>query len=118
MCYAHRTQFKYHYMFDFQATIDLADKYAKNDDKALATFYYWLIGYAYQDEEFPYSYTTEIGARGKKGFLKLVNKYKNEILSDSSYVSYKEFLKDSFTYRKYFENFERVVNFFINRGKR
>ena len=82
-------------MFDFQATIDLADKYAKNDDNALATFYYWLIGYAYQDEELPFSYTTEIGARGKNGFLKLVNKYKNEILSDSSYVSYKEFLKDS-----------------------
>ena len=56
-------------MFDFQETIDTADKYSKDGNVALATFHYWLIGYAYQDEEFPYSYTASIGDRGGKGFL-------------------------------------------------
>ena len=39
-------------MFDFQETIDTADKYSKDGNVALATFHYWLIGYAYQDEDF------------------------------------------------------------------
>lgn len=105
-------------MFDFQATLDMADAYADAKEYSLATFFYWLINFAYEDEEFPYCYTYEIGERGRKGFLKYVNKHKNEILNNKSYLSLKELTKVSSTYCRYFENFERVVNFFINDKKR
>lgn len=102
-------------MFDFQATLDEADAYAKAGEYALATFNYWLINFAYEDEEFPYYYTDKIGERGRKGFLKYVNKHKDEILNDKSYLSLKEQTIMFSTYRRYFENFERVVKYFINR---
>lgn len=105
-------------MFDFQATIDTADNYSKSGDFALATFHYWLINFAYEDEEFPYSYTEEIGARGRKGFLKNVKKHKNEILNSQSYLKYKTELSVFDSYKKYFVNFERVVNSFINPKKK
>lgn len=59
-------------MFDFAGTLREAEEAVKNQDFAMATFYYWLIGFAYKDEEFPYSYTDDIGKKGAKGFLKYV----------------------------------------------
>ena len=73
-------------MFDFAGTLREAEEAVKNQDFAMATFYYWLIGFAYEDEEFPYSYTDDIGKQGAKGFLKYVKKYKNEILAAESYL--------------------------------
>lgn len=105
-------------MFDFQATLESADNYAKNGNYALAAFHYWLINFAYEDEEFPYSYTEEIGAKGRKGFLKYVKKYKNEILNSKSYMDYKTELKVFHSYQNYFGNFERVVNSFIKPKKK
>lgn len=105
-------------MFDFQATIDTADNFSKSGDFALATFHYWLINFAYEDEEFPYLYTNEIGARGRKGFLKYVKKYKSEILTSQSYINFKTELSVFNSYQNYFANFERVVNSFINPKKK
>ena len=50
-------------MFDFAGTLREAEEAVKNQDFAMATFYYWLIGFAYEDEEFPYSYTDDIGKK-------------------------------------------------------
>ena len=105
-------------MFDFQATLVAADNYARNGNYALATFHYWLINFAYEDEEFPYSYSEEIGAEGRKGFLKYIKKYKNEILDSKSYLDYKTELKDFPSYQNYFDNFERVVNHFIYKSSK
>ena len=105
-------------MFDFQETIDTADKYSKDGNVALATFHYWLIGYAYQDEEFPYSYTASIGDRGRKGFLKLMKKYKHEILNSQEYLTFKSNCGIFPKYKQYFENFERVVQSFFSRSNR
>lgn len=105
-------------MFDFQETINMADKYSNDGNVALATFHYWLIGYAYQYEEFPFSYTASIGERGRKGFLKLIKKYKYEILTSQEYISFKSNCSIFPKYQEYFENFERVVNSFISRSNR
>lgn len=100
-------------MFDFAGTLREAEEAVKNQDFAMATFYYWLIGFAYKDEEFPYSNTDDIGKKCAKGFLKYVKKYKNEILVAESYLKFKEHTQIFPTYKKYFENYERVVNSFI-----
>lgn len=104
-------------MLDFQSTLDTADEYAKAGDHALAAFHYWLIGFAYENEEFPYAYTDVIGSKGRKGFLKHVKKHRDTILSSDSYINFKSELNCFSSYRKYFENFERVVNYFIDRKK-
>lgn len=56
-------------MFDFQSTLDAAESYASNKDNALATFHYWLINFAYENEEFPYYCTGKICDRGRKVFF-------------------------------------------------
>ena len=100
-------------MFDFSDTLKNAEDAAKRKDYAMAAFHYWLIGFAYNDEEFPYSYTKEIGNKGAKGFLKYARKYRNEILSAESYLSFKEQTCQYPTYQRYFDNFERVINSFL-----
>lgn len=105
-------------MFDFNATLQDAERAVKDKDFAMATFHYWLIGFAYEDEEFPHFYTKEIGKKGAKGFLKYVNKYKNEILTAESYLRFKEQTQVFPKYQKYFKNFERVVSSFINKQKK
>lgn len=102
-------------MFDFQAALCTANTYASNNEYALATFHYWLINFVFENEEFPYGYTKIIGEQGRKGFLKCVRKHSERILVDESYLRFKNLMAGS-TYNKYFENFERVVNYFINRN--
>lgn len=102
-------------MFDFQSTLDSANNYDDKGNVALATFHFWLINFAYENEEFPYSYTPEIGDKGRKGFLKLVKKYKRDILSSEDYLAYKESMSVFPSYQTYFDNFERVINSFINK---
>lgn len=97
-------------MFDFQSTLDDADRYAKDGNVSLATFHYWLIGFAYEDEEFPFGYTTSIGERGRKGFLKYARKHRDKILNSESYLEFKTMMSVFPTYLNYFANFERVVN--------
>lgn len=104
-------------MFDFQETLDTADNYAKKGNKALACFHYWLIGFAYNDEEFPYFYTESIGEKGRKGFFKYVKKNPALILTAESYIKFKEQLSIFPTYMKYFKNFERVVGSFIKKNQ-
>lgn len=103
-------------MFDFQETLNSAIQHESDGLHALAAFNYWLINFAYEDEEFPYGYTQDIGERGRKGFLKMMKKHKREILTAPEYLQFKEALKESSKYSSYFDIFERVVNSFI-RGK-
>ena len=67
------------------------------------------------NEEFPFSYTEEIGKKGRNGFLKMMKKHKNEILNSTEYLSFKEQFNIFKTYQMYFANLERVVNYIINR---
>ena len=99
-------------MFDFQATLDEADQANAEGNYALAVFDYWLIDFAFQDEEFPFYYTPMIGMKARKMFFKLIKKHKNEILDSESYIEMKESLKGFKTYQKYFTHFERVVKAF------
>ena len=99
-------------MFDFQATLDEADQANAEGNYALAVFDYWLIDFAFQDEEFPFYYTPMIGMKARKMFFKLMKKHKNEILDSESYIEMKESLKGFKTYQKYFTHFERVVKAF------
>lgn len=107
-------------MFDFLSTLEKADDYACRKEYALATFHYWLINFAFEDEEYPYHYTKEIGERGRKGFLKFVKKHRDNILTDESYLEFKSLMAHTI-YDYYFENFECVVKSFIyrknNKGK-
>ena len=96
-------------MFDFQSTLDSADEYAKKGDYALADFHYWLIDFAYQDEEFPYYYTPSIGAHGFDGFVDIMNEHHSSILQSDSYKNFKGQMNCFSSYRRYFENFERDV---------
>ena len=102
-------------MFDFQETINKAAQYEQERNYPLAAFHYWLIDFAYNDEEFPFSYTEEIGKKGRNGFLKMMKKHKNEILNSTEYLSFKEQFNIFKTYQMYFANLERVVNYIINR---
>lgn len=54
-------------MFDFQGTLYEAKEYKKQGNISLAT----LINFAFEDEEFSYYYTEEIGAEGANGFIRL-----------------------------------------------
>lgn len=99
-------------MFDFQATLDEANQAHAEGNYALAVFDYWLIDFAFEDEEMPLAYTPEIGKRARKMFFKLIKKHKNEILDSESYIKMKESLNKFETYNKYFSHFERVVRAF------
>lgn len=99
-------------MFDFQATLDEADQANAEGNYALAVFDYWLIDFAFQDEELPLAYTREMGRKARKMFFKLIKKHKNEILDSESYIDMKESLNGFKTYNKYFTHFERVVRAF------
>lgn len=99
-------------MFDFQATLDEADQALAEGNYALAVFDYWLIDFAFEDEEFPLYYTQEMGMKARKMFFKLIKKHKNGILDSESYIKLKESLNKFETYNKYSSHFERVVRAF------
>lgn len=102
-------------MFDFQGTLKEADDAAAKGEYVTAIYNYWMIGYAFEDEEFPYGYTREIGEKASKCFLKYMRKHKKKILQDEVYLKMKEALREF----KTFQNFERVVNsFFYTKRKK
>jgi len=109
-------------MFDFKKTLDEADQAYANGDFAWAVFNYWLIDFAFYDEELPLYYTPEIGRKARKMFFKLVKKHKNEILDSESYREMKNDLSVFESYQKYLTHFERVVKAFqenrVGRRKR
>ncbi len=96
-------------MFDFKATIDEADHALLEGNYVLAVFDYWLIDFAFYDEEFPISYTKEMGRKARKMFFKILKKHKGEILESDYYREMKESFSVFESYRKYFCHFERVV---------
>lgn len=96
-------------MFDFKATLEEADKALAKGDYALAIFNYWLVNFAYEDEEFPDYYTKEIGNKAEKELRKLLKKHKDRILETDSYLQYKIALSDFETYKNYFHNFELYI---------
>ena len=104
-------------MFDFQGTLDEAKEYEKQGNISLATFNYWLINFAFEDEEFPYYYTEEIGAEGANGFLRLARKHCKEILNDNNYIRFKQEVDVFPSYKKYIFNFENVIKSFIKKSK-
>lgn len=97
-------------MFDFKATLSEAEEYSKKGDFAVAAFHYWLIGFAYEDEEFPYSWTPEIGDIVNKKLSKLIDKHHDAILASESYKKFKNHLSDFPNYCYYFENFEAAIH--------
>lgn len=99
-------------MFDFKATLEDADQAYAEGNYALAVFDYWLIDFAFLDEEFPCGYTPEMGEKASKMFLKLIKKHKNEVLDSESYIKMKDSLNGFEKYNKYFTHFERVVKSF------
>lgn len=44
-------------MFDFRTTLKESDHALNNGNIALAMFNYWLVNFAFGDEEYPYFYT-------------------------------------------------------------
>lgn len=96
-------------MFDFAGTLREAEDAVTNEQYVIAIWKFWQIGYYFQEEEFPYGYTHEIGARASESFLKYMKLHKKKILKDEVYLRMKEELKDF----KSFQNFERVVNSFF-----
>lgn len=100
-------------MFDFQNTLDEANEYRKHGNYAIAAFSYWLIGFAYEDEEFPYYYTPAIGAEAYNGYVEIMNNHYDQILKDDSYLIYKSDLIRFSSYRKYFERFELEVTNYV-----
>jgi hypothetical protein len=100
-------------MFDFQATLDEADQAFADKDYAWAVFNYWLIDFAFNDEDIPYFYSREIGDKANEMFYKLIEEHKNGILNSESYLRKKKNLSIYESYRKYFCHFERVVRSFM-----
>jgi len=96
-------------MFDFAETLNDGDQALAKSDFALAMFYYWLVNFAYEDEEFPYYYSPEIGQKASKQFMKLLSKHKDDLLESESYIKLKESMSIFETYRKYFKHFEREI---------
>ena len=96
-------------MFDFPDTLATAERYEKQGDFALATFHYWLIDFAFEDEEIPWQYTRQIGEKGSEGFNRLLGKYRDEIPISVSYIRFKEELSVFESYRKYFYYFEQTL---------
>lgn len=100
-------------MFDFQSILNEADKAVEQKEYAIAIFNYWLVDFAFNDEDFPSAYTNEIGQKADEGFEKYIKEYKNDILNSSSYIQYKNSLKDIPAYQKYFKYFEREIKTYL-----
>lgn len=47
-------------MFDFRTTLKEGDHALNNGNIALAMFNYWLVNFAFGDEEYPYFYKKKI----------------------------------------------------------
>ena len=74
-------------MFDFVATLEAADRCVAVGDFAMATFNYWLIGYAVRHEEDMANYSIEIEEEAAEKFLKYAYEHQDEILTAESYLS-------------------------------
>ena len=96
-------------MFDFPNTLAMAMRYEEQGDFALATFHYWLIDFAFEDEDIPWHYTRQIGEKGREGFNRLLGKYRDEIPISASYIKFKDELSVFESYRKYFYYFEQTL---------
>ena len=98
-------------MFDFRTTLREAEEAVKNNHIGIATFYYWQINFAYNDEEFPDGCTTEMLCYAEEKFRYYAFNHTYEIFSDKSYILYR-----AYSYKnKYLENFERVMNSIIRK---
>lgn len=96
-------------MFDFEATLKEGDQALAEGNLAKALFYYWLVDFAFEDEEFPYFYTNEIGRKANKKFFTLSKKCKDKILESEEYLKFKEGMSIFESYRRYFVHFERAI---------
>jgi len=82
----------------------------KTKDYAQAAYYYWEINFAYEDEEFPFSYTPEIGRKAYAGFKRTMQRISvDDILASEFYRTLKEFYNNSQYTRKYLCAFEKYI---------
>jgi hypothetical protein len=98
-------------MFDFVATLEAADRCVADGDFSMASFNYWLIGYAVRHEEDMVNYSIEIEEEAAEKFLKYAYEHKDEILTAESYLK----LKSYGCLAKEMANFERVINSIIRK---
>lgn len=55
-------------MFDFASTLEEAAIALANDEYAISMFNYWIVNFAFKDEEIPYHYTKELGDKAEQKF--------------------------------------------------
>lgn len=96
-------------MFDFASTLEEADIALAKGDYALSMFNYWLVNFAFEDEDFPYHYTKEIGEKAEQKFRQILKKHRKDILESDSYLQYKKSLSVFEAYKKYFHYFEQEI---------
>lgn len=96
-------------MFDFRTTLKEDDHALNNGNIALAMFNYWLVNFAFGDEEYPYFYTKEIGDEASEKFIVLFRKYKDMVLESEVYLAFKDEMRVFESYRHYFNHFERDI---------
>ncbi|MCM1141677.1 MAG: hypothetical protein NC453_24160 [Muribaculum sp.] len=98
-------------MYDFQGVLIQANEAFENKDYAQAAYYYWEINFAYEDEEFPYSYTVQIGSEASSGFQRAMERITvDEILNSGFFKTYQKWLGNSKSMQKYLLNFERDIS--------
>lgn len=98
-------------MYDFQGVLNQANEAFENKDYVQAAYYYWEINFAYEDEEFPYYYTDQIGAEASAGFERAMEQTTvDEILNSEFYKTYQKWLRNSKSMQKYLLNFERDIS--------
>ena len=96
-------------MFDYAETLKEADQALEKGDYAIAAFKYWLVNFAYNDEDIPYCYTKEIGDKASEKYEELLEEHKEGLVRSASYQEYKKMLVIFEGYLKYFYYYERKV---------
>lgn len=59
----------------------------ENGDYALSMFLYWLVNFAFEDEEFPNHHTKELGDKAEKIFNQFL-KNREKTSESGSYLQY------------------------------
>lgn len=104
-------------MYDFSDVLWSARMLRLRRNYALAAYYYWEIGYAYQDEEFPYGYTDRIGSSAYRGLRRCMRHVTSDTLRKSKdYQEIRAFLMECKPH--YVRAFERYVKYYRPKRRR
>lgn len=67
-------------VFYFRTILKESYHALNNGNIALAMFNYWLVNFAFGDEEYSYFYTKDIGDEDSEQYIALFRKYKDMLL--------------------------------------